>query len=245
MSIFRPLYLWISKGKFMKTFHPCVMSKKSNYLISAPHKITDFIKSFSFLAGLQNRGACVILMPKSLETIYGLMKQNFFKVLFYDSVPLLFSREHKMLKKQLEHEQFHYLIELNTPANTSLPYLTSAEKRICLCDKHNFPYYNIFIREGFSTLNEFFEIKDSNPQNLFHFNTNSLRAKKRKIGKKGPLLFVNRDDDIIWDGNKVIVGKDIQNEGIEAYEFLYLADAYYGVKDELYEFAVICNKEII
>ncbi|KPJ72508.1 hypothetical protein AMJ52_06025 [candidate division TA06 bacterium DG_78] len=221
------------------------MSKKSNYLISVPHKIADFLKSFSFLAGLQNRGTCVILMPKFLETIYGLMKQNIFKVMFYDKLPLLFSRDHKMLKKQLEHEQFHYLVELNIPANISLPYLTSAEKRICLCDKNNFPYYNILIREGFTTLNGFFEIKDSNPQNLFHFNANRVKTMKRKLGKKRPLLFVNRHDDIEWEGIKVIVGKDIQNVDAEAYEMLYLADAYYGVHDELYEFATIFNKEII
>jgi hypothetical protein len=229
----------------MKTFHPCTMDSKSSYLISVPHKITDFLKSFSFLAGLRNRGTCVILMPKSFETIYGLMKQNIFNVMFYDKLPLLFSRDHKLLKKQLEQEQFHYLVELNIPANTSLPYLTSAEKRICLCAKNNFPYYNILISEGFNTLNEFFEIKDSNPQQLFHFTTDRLRSIKRTLGKKGPLLFVNRHDDIEWEGRKVIVGKDIQKVGTEAYEILYLADAYYGVQDELYEFATIFNKKII
>jgi hypothetical protein len=229
----------------MKTFHPCVMSKKSSYLISAPHKITDFIKSFPFLAGLQSRGTCVILMPRALETIYALMKQDIFRTIFYDNVPLLFSREYKMLKQQLEHEQFHYLIELNKPANISLPYLTPIEKRICLCDRNNFPYFNIFIKEGFSTLSDFFEIEDSDPHNLFHFNTNRVRVKKRKWSKKGPVLFVNKSNDIEWEGYKVTVGKDVQSSDAEAYEFLYLADAYYGVQDEFYEFAVMFDKKII
>lgn len=245
MSILRPLYLQITKGRFCKPFHPCSISQKPSHLISAPRNARDFLKTFSFLAGLRNTGTLVILMPKSLEPIYGFMKHNIFKAIFYEKPLLLFSKEHKMLKKQLEHKRFNYLIELNVPANISLPYLISAEKRICLCEKNNFPYYNILIRNGFNTLNKFFEIKDSNPQDLFRFNTNSLRKIKRRFSKKRPLLFVNKHDEVQWEGHKVTANRDLQASDVEAFEVLYLSDAYCGEHDALYEFAKIFDKEII
>lgn len=245
MNIFRQLYLKISKGSFSKPFHPRRIIKKPSYLISVPPNTRDFLQVLFFLEGLRNLGTMVILMPKSLKTICGFLKRNIFKTIFYEELPLLFSKEHKILKTQLEHKHFHFLIELNVPANISLPYLTSIEKRICLCEKNNFPYYNILIRNGHKTLNEFFEIKESNPQELFYFNASKLRKIKRKFSRKRPLLFVNKEDDLQWDGHKVVIGRDIQESDAAAYETLYLSDAYYGVHDAFYEFAKIFNKEII
>jgi hypothetical protein len=184
-------------------------------------------------------------MPKTLQTIYRFIKRNTFQTIFYEKTPALFSKEHTTLKEQLSKKHFNVLIELNVPANIALPYFVPAEKRICLCEKNNFPYYNILIRDGFNALGEFFQIKKSNPQDMFQFRASSLKKLSKKFDKKRPLLFVNTEIDTKWDGYKLQIGKDVSQTDARAYEMLYLADAYYGEHDAFYEFAKIFNKKIV
>lgn len=245
MNIFAALYLKLSKKRFHKTFRPMGIEKKRNFLVSAPVNVSDFLKTLTFLVGLKKLGTIVMLMPKNLRSISRFMKPNIFETIFYEKPTRLFSKEHKRLKTQLANRNFHFIIELNKPANISLPYLTSVEKRICFYEKNNFPYYNIMIKENINSLTEFFNIKDNNPQNLFHFYARDLKKILKKFGKKRPILFVNGKNNIMWEGSKIIVGKDISSSDLEAYKILYLSDAYHGRCDALYEFAKIFNKKII
>jgi len=245
MNIFLPLYFEITKRKFYKQFRPPKIKKKSNHLISMPHDTRNFVRSLPFLAGLRKYGNIVLLVPEAVKNIYGFLKQNIFEAIFYNTPPLLFSKEYKLLKEQLRKKHFHFLIELDVPANISLPYLTSAETRICFYGNKNFPYYNILIRDTIRSLIEFFHIDEDNPQQLFYFHASKLKKVSKKFIKKHPLLFVNGKNDILWDGQKVIVGQDILPSDTNAYQILYLADAYYGEHDAFYEFAKIFNKKII
>ena len=245
MKIFIPLYLKSTKNQFLKPFHPLQTTKKPNYLISAPTQPNDFLKALPFLGGLRDSGQITILMPKALESIHRILKRNLFSVIFYDEPPIIFSRSHKMIKNQLGNKHFENLIEMNVPANISLPYLVSAEKRICFCGENNFPYYNILVQDGVNTLCEFFHIKACNPQELFHFNAVELRRLKKSFNKRRPWLFINSLDDIEWRGDKIVVDKDILTLEPRAYEALYLADAYYGKQDTFFELAKIFEKQII
>jgi len=245
MSIFTPLYLKISKKRFNKPFHPLEIIKNAHHFISVPSDPRDFLKSLFFLEGLRESGSILLLFPKTLEHIYKILKHNIIHVIFYEKLPELFSKDYEKLKKQLGHRKFNFLIELNVPSNISLAYLTMAEKRICVGEKSHFPYYNIHIKSDVVTLNKFFNMPESNPQELFHFNIHNLKKIEKRFNKKGPLLFINEKDDVLWSGDKIIVGNDIEISDPEIYESLYLCDAYYGVHDQCYEFAKIFNKKII
>jgi hypothetical protein len=245
MKLFLPLYLKLSKKRFYRSFRPFATTKKPTHLISVPNCTRNFMKSLYFLSGLRDSGKLVILIPKTLEGVNSLLKQKIFETIFYEKTPMLFSKEYKILKERLGRCRFNFLIELNTPANISLPYLIPAEKRICLGDKNVFPYYNILIKDGINALNKYFDVKNNNPQDLFRFNTKSLKKFERKFRNKGPLLFVNTKDSPKWDGHKIIIGEDILPTDLKTYEILYLADAYYGEHDGFYEFAKIFDKKII
>jgi hypothetical protein len=245
MNIFETLYLKLSKKRFLKTFKPLGIKKKRNFLISAPSEVSDFLKALPFIEGLKKLGNIVMLMPKKLKDICCYMKPNVFEMIFYEEPSKLFSKEYKRLKKKLGNTGFHFLIDLNKPANISLPYLVSAEKRICFYEKNNYPYYNIMIKQNINSLVQFFDIESSNPQNLFHFYVRDLKKTLKKFKKKKPLLFINGENNITWEGDKIIVGKDILSSDPEVYKILYFSDAYYGQCDALYEFMKIFNKRIV
>lgn len=245
MNIFLPLYFEITKRKFYKVFRPSKIRKKTNHLISMPHNTRNFVLALPFLAALRKYGNIVLLMPETVKNIYGFLKRNIFETIFYKKPPLLFSKEYKLLKERLSKRHFHFLIELDVPANISLPYLASVENRICFYGNNNFPYYNILIRDNIRSLIEFFHIDEDNPQQLFNFYESRLKKISKKFIKKHPVLFVNAKNNVPWNGQKVIVGQDILPSDKNAYQILYLADAYYGKHDAFYEFAKIFNKEII
>ncbi len=245
MNIFAGLYLKLSKNRFQKTFKPLGIKKRRNFLISAPCNVGDFLQALPFINGLKKMGTIVMLASKDLKNIYRYIKPNIFETIFYEKPSTLFSKEYKDLKKRLGERHFHFLIELNKPANISLPYLTPVERRICFYEKDNFPYYNIMIKDSVNSLNEFFDIKETNPQNLFHFSKRDLQRTLKKFNKKRPLLLVNSVDNISWQGDKIIVGQNIANSDPEIYGILYLCDAYYGRYDTLYEFAKLFNKQIL
>lgn len=245
MNIFLPLYLKITKPRFNKTFQPLVLTMKPTHLISLPRNTQNFLQALPFLAGLKKCGSVLVLVPRALENIYRFIKSNVFETLFYEEPPHLFSKEYKSLKEKLGKKHFHCLIELNVPPNLSLPYLTSADKRICFYGNNHFPYYNILIKDTIRPLVQFLGVEEENPQQLFHFPASRLKKISKKIDKKQPLLFINRKNDIQWSGTKIVVGLDLQPSDAEAYQILYLADAYYGEHDAFYEFSKIFNKRII
>ncbi len=245
MKIFTPLYLKTTKNRFLKPFHPLQTAKKPNFLVSAPFRPTDFLRALPLLGGLRDCGHVTMLMPKNLEGIYRIMKHNIFNVIFYDEPLVIFSCSHKLIKSELEKKHFENLIEMNVPANISLPYLVDVEKRICFCSTKNFPYYNILAKDGINTLFEFFHIEARNPQELFRFNASDLRRFEKSFDKKRPWLFINSLDDIEWPGDKIVVDKDVSTLEPNAYEALYLADAYYGKQDAFFELARIFEKKII
>ncbi len=245
MNIFATMYLKLSRNRFRKPFKPLGIKKNRTFLISAPRDISPFIQALAFIAGLRKMGSIVLLTPKNLETIYQFLKPNIFETIFYDKPSIIFSKEYNELKHQLHNKHFHFLIELNKPANISLPYLISAEKRICFYDENNFPYYNIMMKNSVTSLNEFFNIKTTNPQNLFRFYKRSLNKLLKKYNKKSPLLFINGEDYVSWDGDKIIVDENISSSDPQIYEILYFCDAYYGKSDMFYEFAKTFNKRIL
>ena len=108
-----------------------------------------------------------------------------------------------------------------------------------------FPFYNINIQGGVEALNRFFKIPKGNPQELFHFSFHNLRKVEKRFNKKSPLLFINAKDDVPWQGDKIVVGKDIERTDPEIFECLYLCNAYHGAHDEFYEFAKMFTKKIV
>jgi hypothetical protein len=235
----------LTKSKFSKQFQPFTVIKKPSHFVSLPQNAKEFLGALPFLAGLKKCGTVLLLVPNTLLTIYHCLKPNTFETLFYDTPLQLFSKEYTSLREKLKTRTFHCLIELNIPPNLSLPYLTTAEKRICFYGSNRFPYYNILIKNNIRSLIEFLRIQEEDPQPLFHFSASGFKKVSKKIDKKQPLLFINGKNDIQWDGEKIVVGRDISPSVTEAYHILYLADAYYGKHDAFHEFAKMFNKRII
>lgn len=245
MNIFTELYLKLSKNRFRKTFKPLGIKKRRNFLVSAPCNEGDFIKALPFIDGLKKLGSIVMLVSHNLKNIYQCMRPHIFEPIFCESSTEIFTKEYNVLKEKLGERRFHFLVELNKPANISLPYLTPIEKRVCFYDRNKFPYYNIMIKDSITSLNDFFEIKESNPQLLFHFSKRDLRKVIRKLNKKEPLLFVNGRDDVSWEGDRIIVGENIAVSDPEIYGILYICDAYCGKNDTLFEFAKLFKKPVL
>lgn len=245
MSIFLPLYLQLSKKKFERTFKPLGMQKRILTLVSAPHEPEEFFRACPFLLGLSKIGDVVMLMPAQLEHIRSLLKPRLFEIITYEQYPKLFSNDYKRLEAQLSEKKFHFLIELNTPANVSLPYLSEFQRRMAFYDKNLFPYYNMLMKDSYNSLFEFFNLRPQGAADIFHFHSRDLKALEKKIGKSHPLLFVNGTPDIQWDGQKLVLGEDIEPEDSSIWELLFIADAYYGKQDAFYEFARLHNKKIM
>ncbi len=245
MKIFAPLYLKISKRRFYRPFKPLGIMKKFWHLVSVPENAADFFKAVPFLMGLSRTGNVVLLMSKKLEMIRSIMKTKQFDIIIYEKPPLIFSEDYKRVAVQLDNRHFHFLIELNQPPNISLPYLGHIQKRISFYGKGVFPYYNILVKDGYTSLSEFLNVEPDNGKEMFHFYSRELKAIERKFAKKRPLLFVNEAEPIEWQGSSIVVGKDIMSEDPEVWKVLYITDAYHGRKDAFYEFALIHNKEIV
>jgi len=245
VSIFLRLYLKISKRKFQRPFKPLGTKKKLWHLVSVPHNAKDFFSAYPFLVGLSRIGSVVLLMPKQLEHIRSFMKPRQFEIIIYEKTPRVFSEDYKRVAVQLGDRYFHFLIELNTPVNFSLPYLSNFQRRISFYDTKNFPYYNIQMKHGYDSLIEFFNIETENVPDMFHFYGRDLKTIERKLDKPRPLLFVNSANEVNWKGGQVILGQDIMPNDQQVWSVLYVADAYYGVQDAFYEFARINNKKIL
>jgi hypothetical protein len=221
------------------------MQKRILSLVSAPHEPKDFFRSCPFLLGLSKISDVVLLMPAQLEHIRSLLKPRLFEIIIYEKCPKLFSVDYKRIEAQLSEKRFHFLIELNTPANVSLPYLSEVQRRVAFYDKRLFPYYNMLMKDGYNSLIEFFSIESEGTADIFHFHSRDLKSLEKRLGKSHPLLFVNGALDVKWEGQKLIVGEDAKLDDPSIWEMLFIADAYCGTQDAFYEFARLHNKTII
>ena len=194
---------------------------------------------------LSRIGSAVLLMPKNLEYIRSFMKPKQFEIILYEKSPTLFSEDYKRIAVQLGERYFHFLIELNEPANISLPYLSNFQRRIAFYHAGNFPYFNIQVRNGYESLHEFFNIESEPTNDMFHFYSRNLKSLEKRLDKPRPLLFINNAEDVDWKGGKIIVGKDIMPDDQDILSVLYMIDAYHGVRDAFYEFALINSKKIL
>ena len=245
MSILRSFYIRISRARFRKKFKPLATKKKRNYLVSLPADEQRFAQTLTFLDGLKRMGTAVLLSPRQLEPICTRLRTKAFKILYYEKSAELFSKEFKKIKDELSECHFHTIIELNEPANLSLPYLVPAEMRVCFYADGAFPYYNLMIKGSIVALCEFFNIGATHPKKLFHFSVRQYNKLISRLKKQKPVLLVNSDRDIAWEGGKIIVGKTIPASSPELYEVLYFCDAYYGNQDMLFEFAKVFEKRVL
>lgn len=245
VSIFRPLYLKLSKKRFKRSFKPLGSVKKHSFLISVPNESRLFFRAYPFMFRLSKIGSIVLLMPKDLEYIRAFMKPKQFEIILYEKFPAIFSEDYKRIAVQLGDRYFHYLIELNEPANISLPYLSNFQRRIAFYRESNFPYFNIQVKNGYASLHQFFDIEHEKDSDMFHFYSRDLKSVEKKLGKSRPLLFINNAEEIDWKGGKIVLGKDIMPDDPDIWNLLYTVDAYHGIQDAFYEFARINNKTII
>lgn len=245
MSIFLPLYLKFSRKRFQRAFKPLGVIKKQWYLVSVPHETENFFRAYPFIFRLSKIGSVVLLMPKNLEHIRSFMKPKQFEIILYEKSPTIFSEDYRRVAVQLGERYFHFLIELNEPANISLPYLSNFQRRIAFFNKGNFPYFNIQVKNGYTSLNEFFNIKSEDISDMFHFYSRDLKSIEKKLGKSRPLLFINNAEEVDWRGGKIILGKDIMPDDPNIWSVLYTIDAYRGARDAFYQFALINDKKIL
>ncbi|MGD8979894.1 MAG: hypothetical protein PVH23_07470 [candidate division WOR-3 bacterium] len=245
MTIFLPLYLKLSQKRFRRPFKPLGVTKKQWYLISVPDEPKQFFQAYPFIFRLSKIGSVVLLMPKNLEHIRSLIKPKQFEIILYEKRPALFSEDYKRVSLQLGERYFHFLIELNEPANRSLPYLGNFQRRVAFYNKENFPFFNIQVKNGYKSLHEFFNIESESVTDMFHFYSRDLKSIQKKLRKSHPLLFVNDGEDVEWKGGKVVLGADIMPDDPNIWAVLYTIDAYHGVQDAFCEFARINGKEIL
>jgi hypothetical protein len=245
MKLLSSLYLKISKKRFAKTFKPIGHKKRRNLLVSLPTESSDFVKVLPFIQSLKKIGSIVLLVPEKVKNILQLIKPHMYEKITYVKPAMVLSKEFKLIKERLEGKSFHYLIELNKPANIALPYLVETNKRICFYEADTYPYYNIMVKDGMKSLYEFFNIQAGNPNYLFQFKAGEIKKSVKKLNKKKPLLVVNGGNDIPWDHDRIIIGQDVQPSDPDVYKYVYYADAYTGHHDGLYELAKLFHKEIL
>jgi hypothetical protein len=245
MNILENFYIKINRARFQKTFKPLAYKQKGNYLVSLPDDEQRFVQTLTLLDGLKRMGTVVLLSPRRLEPICARLNAKAFEILYYDRAAAIFSREYKRIREELGERHFDTIIELNKPANLSLPYLTPAEMRICFHDDGTFPYYNLMIKGTVLTLCDFFSIGVTHPKKLFHFSVRQYDKLINRLAKQRPILLVNSDRDIAWEGDKIIVGQTLPASSPEVYEVLYFCDAYYGNQDALFEFAKVFEKKVL
>lgn len=238
------LYLKLSKKKFQKTFKPLGIGKRHSLIVSIPKTTHNVGNTITLLQGLIKFGSVNLLVPKPLEHFYKILPQRKFTILTYTYPLRLFSKEYTSLKQQLDGKQYQYLIDLNTPANIHLPYLTMIQKRICFYEEKAYPYYNILVKDGFAALKEFFSVSKPS-KNIFTLSQKQQREILKKYNKKKPLLFINKQESPSWNGDSVVLGKEITEADKDAYSLLYVSDAYAGIHDDFYYVAQFLNKQIL
>lgn len=244
MNLFLSLYHKLSKRRFEREFKPLIAGKRPWYLVSAPADACDFLKATPFLFGLSHAGHVVLIIRKETERLFSFIKMKHFEITSYEKRVSLFSEGFRHLERLVTGRSFHALIELNNPANISLPYLADFPRRVAFYDRDCYPYYNVLVKDGYKSLCGFFGIDEEKVENIIHFPSRELRAVEKKLDKNHPLLFVNEGTAAGWEGGHILMGKDISPEDPDVWKAVYLADAYSGKKDALYEFAVLNGKKL-
>ncbi len=244
MNIFLSLYHKLNKRRFEREFKPLVAGKKPWHLVSAPADAGDFLRAAPFLFGLSHAGHVALITRKETERLFPFMKMKHFEIITYEKRPSLFSDEFKRIERYVAEHNFHSLVELNKPANISLPYLADFPRRVAFYDKDCYPYYNVLVKDGYKSLCGFFGIEEEKAENIIHFPSRELRALQKKLGKKQPILFVNEGDTAGWEGDHIVLGEDISPADPDVWKAIYLADAYSGRKDAFFDFAVMNGKKL-
>jgi hypothetical protein len=152
MNIFTTLRMALGRNRFKQPFQPLGMKKRRTFLISVPSKPEHIMTTLSLLGGLQTWGQMILLIPHAIEIFYYWLPEKYYTKIVYAKSTRCFGKETGTLRQQLQGHKINFLIELNTPVNISLPYITSTEKRICFYDMKNYPYFNIMMKDGFASL---------------------------------------------------------------------------------------------
>lgn len=235
----------LRRNRFKQPFQPLGMKKRRTFLISVPGEHANIMTTLSLLGGLQKWGQIILLVPQATSLFYCWLPDKHYKKIIYTKPARTFGKELGTLRQQLQGNKINFLIELNTPANISLPCLTSIEKRICFYDMKNYPYFNIMMKDGFTSLHEFFTIKKSDPGKVLRFTGRTQSQVRTAYGKRKPLCFVNGNAPAQWDGDMLILDKDIPATHHDVLCLLNCADAYYGHRDIFHDFACVFKKTIL
>jgi len=245
MSIFDRLQVALSKKNFQRQFHPLGLKKRRTLLVSVPSEPAQIMTTLSFLGGLKKWGQIIALIPHAVHQFYYWLPKKYYTTIVYENPGRYLGKEKKILRQQLQGHTIHFLVELNSLVNLSFPNLSVIEKRICFYDMKNYPYYNIMMKDGFSALHEFFDIKRANPAKVVSFSGHSKTKVRTAYGKRKPLCLVNGPLPPEWAGDTIVVGKDIPATHPDILCLLYFSEAYYGKRDILYEFACVFKKKIV
>jgi hypothetical protein len=233
------------KRKLDKEFHPLGLKKRRTFVVSVPSTPGMVMDTLSFLGGLKNWGQVIVLVPACVHHYYTWLSKRYFTDLVYPKPVRYFGKESKILQAQLTDQDIHYLIELNKPVNLSLPFITSAEKRICFFDAAHYPFYNIMMKDGYTSLHEFFDIKKTDPVKVLSYAKKTKTQIRKAYGKRKPLCLVNGLVPTTWSGDTIVLEKDIPRTHPDVLCLLYCAEAYCGHHDVLYDFARAYKKQII
>ena len=245
MSIFTDLKMTWQKRKLGKQFHPLGLKKRRTIVVSVPSASEQVMDTLAFLNGLKTWGQVIVLIPACVHYIYTWLSKRYFIDLVYPKPVRRFGKEIKPLELQLSDRRIHFLIELNKPVNLSLPFMTNAEKRICFFDDATFPYYNIMMKDGYTSLHEFFNVKKFDPVKAISFAKSTKSQVRKAYHKRKPLCLVNGTAPSTWTGDTIILDKDIPRAHPDVLPLLHCADAYCGARDVLYDFARAYRKEIV
>jgi hypothetical protein len=244
MNIVQSLYIRTNKKRFAKNFKPIGIKKRVNYLISPPAATTGFLTWLSFLGELHSLGHIVMLASRNLEPILKIAKPNLFEIVFYEKALTVLTKEFDRAKASLAGRTFTYLIELNSPVNLSLPFLTDAERRMTFYGTGYFPYYNILFKDDIKGFISYFPLKTEETVYYLKLPAAELKKLSKEINKRHPLLFVNGRAPASWDGDMIVPDRKL-TPITEIYKLLCISDAYCGADDELGHLARIFNKPIV
>jgi len=245
MSIFTGLKMVWQKRRLNKQFRPLGIKKRRTFLVSVPSEPDQVMDTLSFLGGLKTWGQVTVLVPECVHHFYTWLPKKYFTDLVYPKPVRRFGKEARRLQERLTERKFHFLIELNKPVNLSLPFLVSAERRICFFDTANYPFYNIMMKDDYISLHEFFNITKVDPVKVISFAKKTKSQIRKAYGKRKPLCLVNGSVPTTWSGDMIILKKDIPHTHADVLCLLYCAEAYCGQHDVLYEFARAYGKQII
>lgn len=243
MKIFAPWYLRSTRKRFFKDFHPAVLKKRENYLVSVPRGAVDLVAALPVIAGLHKTSRIIAFAPRQLHHILHACREGLFETQYYDEPPTVLTREFKTWQQTFSEESLFGLIEFNTPPNLSLPYLAAIEKRISFYDPDAYPYYNVMLKGGPDVLAEFLLIKSAAPEDIFHLTKTEVKEWERQLPQSRPIAFLNGcPPPPGWSGAVITLTET--GDFARAVRAIYLCDVYHGKDDEHAALARLFRKPI-